>query len=78
MKKKGLIIKDILDCYYIYKITLKTHKQNRNYWKNKLSNYMIQNILGHEETFENRVIERKNKLQVYQRKLDRFYCLQRK
>ena len=62
MKKKGLIIKDILDCYYIYKITFKKHKQIGIIGKTNLSNYNDKNILGHEETFENRVIERKKQI----------------
>jgi len=62
MKKKGLVIKDILNCYYIYKITSKKHKQIGIVGKVSLSNYNNKNILGHEETFENRVSERKKQI----------------
>ena len=62
MKKKGLIFKDILNCYYIYKITFKKHRQIGIIGKTNLSNYNDKNILGHEETFESRVSERKKQI----------------
>jgi uncharacterized protein (DUF1015 family) len=62
MKKKGLIFKDILNCYYIYKITFKKHRQIGIIGKTNLSNYNDKNILGHEETFESRVSEREKQI----------------
>ncbi|MBO6493194.1 MAG: DUF1015 family protein [Pelagibacteraceae bacterium] len=46
----------------MYKITFKKHKQIGIIGKTNLSNYNDKNILGHEETFENRVIERKKQI----------------
>ena len=62
MKKKKLITKDTLDCYYIYKISDKYHQQIGILGKIDLNNYDNKNILGHEETFKKRVFERKKQI----------------
>ena len=62
MKKKKIITKEIRDCYYIYKISNKNHQQIGILGKIDLNNYDNKNILGHEETFKNRVIERKKQI----------------
>ena len=62
MKKKKLITKDASDCYYIYKISDKNHQQIGILGKIDLNNYDNKNILGHEETFKNRVFERKKQI----------------
>ena len=62
MKSKKLVNKEIKDCYYIYKISNKTHQQIGILGKVDLNKYDNKNILGHEETFKNRVIERKKQL----------------
>ena len=51
MKNKKLITKEIKDCYYIYKISNKNHKQIGILGKVDLNKYDNKNILGHEETF---------------------------
>ena len=62
MKKKKLITKESKDCYYIYKISDKNHQQIGILGKIDLNNYDNKNILGHEETFKNRVFERKKQI----------------
>ena len=62
MKYKKLIIKDKKDYYYIYKISNKKHSQIGILGTVDLKNYDDKNILGHEETFKNRVIERKKQM----------------
>ncbi len=62
MKKKKLITKDVKDFYYIYKISDKNHQQIGILGKIDLNNYDDKNILGHEETFKNRVLERKKQI----------------
>ena len=55
MKNKKLINKESKNCYYIYKISDKNHQQIGILGKIDLKNYDNKNILGHEETFKNRV-----------------------
>ena len=62
MKNKKLITKEGKDCYYIYKISDKNHQQIGILGKIDLNNYDNKNILGHEETFNNRVFERKKQI----------------
>jgi len=62
MKYKKLITKEIKDCYYIYKISNKNHQQIGIMGKVDLNKYDNKNILGHEETFKNRVFERKRQI----------------
>ena len=62
MKDKKLITKEIKNCYYIYKISNKNHKQIGILGKVDLNKYDNKNILGHEETFKNRVLERKRQI----------------
>ena len=62
MKKKKLITKESKDCFYIYKISDKNHQQIGILGKIDLNNYDNKNILGHEETFKNRVFERKKQI----------------
>ena len=62
MKNKKLINKEIKDCYYIYKISNKNHQQIGIMGKVDLNKYDNKSILGHEETFKNRVFERKKQL----------------
>ncbi len=62
MKDKKLITKEIKNCYYIYKISNKNHKQIGILGKIDLNKYDNKNILGHEETFKNRVLERKRQI----------------
>ena len=62
MKNKKLITKDSKDCYYIYKISNKNHQQIGILGKVNLNKYDNKNILGHEETFKNRVSERKKQI----------------
>ncbi len=62
MKNKKMITKEIKDCYYIYKISDKNHQQIGILGKIDLNNYDNKNILGHEETFKNRVSERKKQI----------------
>ena len=62
MKNKKLITKEIRDCYYIYKISNKNHRQIGIIGKIDLKKYDNKNILGHEETFKNRVSERKKQI----------------
>ncbi len=62
MKNKKIITKEINDCYYIYKISNKNHQQIGILGKINLNNYDNKNILGHEETFKNRVSERKKQI----------------
>ena len=62
MKSKKLIIKEIKDCYYVYKISNKNHKQTGLLGKVDLNKYDNKNILGHEETFKSRVLERKKQI----------------
>ena len=62
MKNKKLIIQEIKDCYYIYKISSKHHQQIGILGKVDLNKYDNKNILGHEETFKNRVSERKKQI----------------
>ena len=62
MKYKKLITKEIKDCYYIYKISNKNHQQIGIMGKVDLNKYDNKNILGHEETFKNRVSERKRQI----------------
>jgi len=62
MKNKKLITKESKDSYYIYKISDKNHQQIGILGKIDLNNYDNKNILGHEETFKNRVLERKKQI----------------
>ena len=62
MKNKKLITKESKDSYYIYKISDKNHQQIGILGKIDLNNYDNKNILGHEETFKNRVFERKKQI----------------
>ncbi len=62
LKNKELITKESKDCYYIYKISNKKHQQIGILGKIDLKNYDNKNILGHEETFKNRVFERKRQI----------------
>ena len=62
MKNKKLITKEIKDCYYIYKISNKNHQQIGIMGKVDLNKYDNKSILGHEETFKNRVSERKRQI----------------
>jgi len=62
MKNKKFITKESKDCYYIYKISNKKHQQIGILGKVNLNKYDNKNILGHEETFKNRVSERKKQL----------------
>ncbi len=62
MKNKQMINKEVKDCYYIYKISNKNHQQIGILGKIDLNNYDNKNILGHEETFKNRVFERKKQI----------------
>ena len=62
MKNKKLITKESKDCYYIYKISNKNHHQIGILGKIDLKKYDNKNILGHEETFKNRVSERKRQI----------------
>ena len=62
MKNKKLITKESKDSYYIYKIFDKNHQQIGILGKIDLNNYDNKNILGHEETFKNRVLERKKQI----------------
>ena len=62
IKNKKLIIKDIKDCYYIYKISNKKHSQIGILGRIDLKMYDDKNILGHEETFKKRVNERKKQI----------------
>ena len=62
MKNEKLITKEIKDCYYIYKISNKKHQQIGIIGKVDLNKYNNKNILGHEETFKNRVLERKRQI----------------
>ncbi len=62
MKDKKLIKKENKDSYYIYKISNKSHQQIGILGKIDLSKYDDKNILGHEETFKNRVKERKKQI----------------
>ena len=62
MKNKKIITKEIRDCYYIYKISNKNHRQIGIIGKIDLKKYDNKNILGHEETFKNRVSERKRQI----------------
>ncbi len=62
MKNKKLITKESKDSYYIYKISDKNHQQIGILGKIDLKNYDNKNILGHEETFKNRVLERKKQI----------------
>ena len=60
--KKSSLIKDDKNSYYIYRITSNSHSQIGIIGKINLSKYDDKNILGHEETFEKRVIERKKQM----------------
>ena len=62
MKSKKIITKETKDCYYIYKISNKNHRQIGILGKIDLDKYDNKNILGHEETFKNRVSERKQQI----------------
>ena len=62
MKDKKIITKEIRNCYYIYKISNKNHQQIGIIGKIDLNKYDNKNILGHEETFKNRVSERKKQI----------------
>ncbi len=62
MKNKKLITIESKDCYYIYKISNKNHQQIGILGKANLNKYDNKNILGHEETFKNRVSERKKQI----------------
>ena len=62
MKNKKLITKESKDSYYVYKISDKNHQQIGILGKIDLNNYDNKNILGHEETFKNRVLERKKQI----------------
>ena len=62
MKNKKLITKESKDSYYIYKISDKNHQQIGILGKIDLNKYDNKNILGHEETFKNRVLERKKQI----------------
>ncbi len=62
MKNKQMISKEVKDCYYIYKISNKNHQQIGILGKIDLNNYDNKNILGHEETYKNRVFERKKQI----------------
>jgi uncharacterized protein (DUF1015 family) len=62
MKNKKLITIERKDCYYIYKISNKNHQQIGILGKVNLNKYDNKNILGHEETFKNRVSERKKQI----------------
>ena len=62
MKDKKMITKEMDDCYYIYKISNKKHKQIGILGKVDLNKYDNKNILGHEETFKKRVLERKKQI----------------
>ena len=62
MKNKKIIIKEIRNSYYIYKISNKNHRQIGIIGKIDLNKYDNKNILGHEETFKNRVSERKKQI----------------
>ena len=62
MKNKKIITKEIRNSYYIYKISNKNHRQIGIIGKIDLNKYDNKNILGHEETFKNRVSERKKQI----------------
>jgi len=62
MKNKKLITIERKDCYYIYKISNKNHQQIGILGKVNLNKYDNKNILGHEETFKDRVTERKKQI----------------
>ena len=62
IKNKKLITKESKDCYYIYKISNKKHQQIGILGKVNLNKYDNKNILGHEETFKNRVSDRKKQI----------------
>ena len=62
MKNKKLIITENKDSYYIYKISNKNHSQIGIIGRIDLKMYDDKNILGHEDTFKNRVKERKKQI----------------
>ena len=62
MKNNKLIVRDNKDGYYIYKISNKNHSQIGIVGKIDLNRYDDKSILGHEETFERRVLERKKQI----------------
>ena len=62
MKKNRLIVKENKDSYYIYKISNNSHSQIGIIGRVDLSKYDDKYILGHEETFKKRVIERKKQM----------------
>ena len=73
LKEKGIIQKDQSNHFYLYRITYSKKKLLGIVGKINLENYDDKKILGHEETFVERIRKRKEQLLKFNSQISPIY-----
>ena len=73
LKEKGIIQKDQSNHFYLYRITYSKNKLLGIVGKINLENYDDKKILGHEETFVERIRKRKEQLLKFNSQISPIY-----
>lgn len=73
LKDKGIILQDLANYFYLYRITYNKKKLLGIVGKINLDNYDDKKILGHEETFAERIKKRKEQLLKFNSQISPIY-----